>query len=59
MMRAATSSDLRLTTRSAPAARALKEGAALAIGVDHPVYSATIAPVDRATRAALADDLAG
>jgi len=43
----------------APAARALKEGAGLAIGIDHPAYSATVARVDPATRASLAGDLAG
>jgi hypothetical protein len=42
----------------ASAARALKEGAALAIGVDHPRYSATIAGVSPETRASLAEDLA-
>jgi hypothetical protein len=42
----------------ASAARALKEGAALAIGVDHPRYSATIAAVSPETRASLAEDLA-
>ena len=43
----------------ASAARALKGGAALAIGVDHPLYGATIAGVDPETRASLAGDLAG
>ena len=42
----------------ASAARALKDGAALAIGVDHPRYSATIAAVSPETRASLAEDLA-
>jgi len=43
----------------APMAKALKRGVDLAIGVDHPAYSATIAAVDRAMRASLAEDLAG
>src|SRR5262245_8545143 len=43
----------------APAVRALKEGAGLAIGVDHPLYSTTIAAVSPETRASLAEDLAG
>jgi hypothetical protein len=37
---------------------ALKGGAALAIGVDHPEYRAEISPVDAATRDALVADLA-
>ena len=37
---------------------ALKGGAALAIGVDHPAYRADISPVDPATRDALVADLA-
>jgi hypothetical protein len=37
---------------------ALKAGAALAIGVDHPEYRAAIAPVPDATRNALVADLA-
>ena len=37
---------------------ALKGGAALAIGVDHPAYQADISPVDPATRFALVADLA-
>ena len=37
---------------------ALKGGAALAIGVDHPAYGADISPVDPATREALVADLA-
>jgi len=41
-----------------PAARAaLKSGAALAIGIEHPAYRAVV-PVSDATRAALAKDLA-
>jgi len=43
----------------APMAKALKRGVDVAIGVDHPAYSATIAAVDRAMRASLAEDLAG
>ena len=39
--------------------RALKEGAALAVGVDHPEYSHTIGAVDPAVRASLVNDLAG
>lgn len=38
---------------------ALKAGAALAMGVDHPHYEAVASPVAAATRAALAADLAG
>lgn len=37
---------------------AIKGGAALAIGIDHPAYQAEIAAVDAATRNALAADLA-
>ena len=37
---------------------ALKAGAALAIGVDHPAYRATLDPVPEATRRALLADLA-
>lgn len=37
---------------------AIKGGAALAIGIDHPAYKAEIAAVDAATRNALAADLA-
>jgi hypothetical protein len=40
------------------AAQALKHGAKLAVGIDHPAYSASIEPVGEATRAALARDLA-
>jgi len=40
-------------------ARALKAGAGLAIGVDHPVYNATVAGVSPETRQSLANDLAG
>jgi len=36
---------------------ALKAGAALAIGVDHPAYRAEISPADSATRSALVADL--
>ncbi|HEX9674042.1 MAG TPA: DUF3501 family protein [Burkholderiales bacterium] len=39
--------------------RALKKGAALAVGVDHPEYSYTIGAVDPAIRASLVNDLAG
>ena len=39
--------------------RALKTGAALAVGVDHPEYSHTIGAVDPAVRASLVNDLAG
>jgi TusA-related sulfurtransferase len=39
--------------------RGLKEGAALAVGVDHPEYSHTIGAVDPAVRASLVNDLAG
>src|SRR5262249_3245848 len=42
----------------APAARALRAGAELAIGVDHPLYKATIAGVSPETRVSLARDLA-
>ena len=38
---------------------ALKNGASLAVGVDHPEYSHTIGAVDPAVRASLASDLAG
>jgi hypothetical protein len=37
---------------------ALKRGAGLAIGVDHPQYTATVAAVEPATRTALLADLA-
>ena len=40
-----------------PMVAALKSGAALAIGVDHPAYQATIAQVPPATREALLADL--
>ena len=43
----------------APAARALKAGAGLAMGVDHPDYSATLAGVGPETRQSLANDLTG
>jgi hypothetical protein len=39
-------------------ASALKSGAALAIGVDHPEYSAALDPVAESTRKALIADLA-
>jgi hypothetical protein len=38
---------------------ALKRGADLAIGVDHPQYQATITAVGSETRVALVADLAG
>jgi len=38
---------------------ALKKGAALAAGVDHPEYSHTLGAVDPAVRASLVNDLAG
>jgi uncharacterized protein YggL (DUF469 family) len=38
--------------------RALKGGARLSMGVDHPVYSASVDPVDPAVRASLVTDLA-
>ena len=38
--------------------KALKGGAELSMGVDHPVYSATVDPVDPSVRASLANDLA-
>ena len=40
-----------------PTAQALKNGAALGIGVDHPAYAAEIPAVGEATRKALAEDL--
>jgi hypothetical protein len=39
--------------------RALKEGAALAVGVDHPEYGHTLGTVEPAVRASLVGDLAG
>ena len=39
--------------------RALKQGAALSMGVDHPAYQATLAPVAPAVRASLLRDLQG
>lgn len=38
--------------------RALKGGASLSMGVDHPVYSASVDPVDPSVRASLVNDLA-
>ena len=38
--------------------RALKEGAALTLGVDHPNYSAAVDPASAATTASLLNDLA-
>lgn len=40
-----------------PMIAALKRGAALGLGIDHPGYTATVPAVDAATRAALAADL--
>ena len=37
----------------------LKQGAALAAGVDHPAYSAAVGAVDPAVRASLVNDLSG
>ena len=39
-------------------AEALKYGVGLAMGVDHPAYTATLDPVPAGTRAALVKDLA-
>ena len=39
--------------------QALKRGAALAVGVDHPAYSAVVGAVDPAVRASLVNDLSG
>ena len=39
-------------------AAAMKRGAALSVGVDHPGYTVAVAPVGTDTRAALAADLA-
>lgn len=39
--------------------QALKQGAALAVGVDHPEYRHSIGAVDPAVRASLVSDLAG
>jgi len=41
-----------------PAAEALKNGAPLGIGVDHPEYAAEIPAVGEATRKALSEDIA-
>ena len=43
---------------TAEMAAALKYGVSLSIGVDHPAYAASVAPVGAETRAALAKDLA-
>ena len=43
---------------TAPMVAALKAGAALAMGVDHPAYRATLDPVPEPTREALLADLA-
>lgn len=42
---------------TAPMVAALKAGAGLAVGVDHPAYSATLDPVPEPTRRALLADL--
>jgi hypothetical protein len=39
--------------------QALKRGAALAVGVDHPAYSVAVSAVDPAVRASLLNDLTG
>jgi hypothetical protein len=39
--------------------QALKTGAALAVGVDHPAYSAAVGAIDPAVRASLVNDLSG
>jgi len=39
--------------------RALKQGAGLGMGVDHPAYRATLAPIPQAIRASLLRDLQG
>ena len=39
--------------------QALKGGAALAVGVDHPAYSAEVGAVDPTVRSSLVNDLAG
>ena len=39
--------------------QALKRGASLAVGVDHPAYSATVAPVAPPVHASLVNDLKG
>jgi hypothetical protein len=41
-----------------PMAQALKTGAALAVGVDHPAYVASVDPVSADVRASLAADMA-
>jgi len=43
---------------TAEMAAALKYGMALAIGVEHPAYTAALDPVSAETRAALVKDLA-
>lgn len=42
---------------ASPMVRVLKEGAALAMGVDHPEYRAVVDPVDAAVRDSLVRDL--
>jgi len=39
--------------------QAIKRGAALAVGVDHPAYSAVVGAVDPAVRSSLVNDLSG
>jgi hypothetical protein len=43
---------------TAPMVQAVKQGAAISMGIDHPVYSHTVDPVPSAVRDALAQDLA-
>lgn len=42
---------------TAPMVRALRQGAGLAVGVDHPEYCAAVNPVDAAVRDSLVQDL--
>ncbi len=44
---------------SAPMVRAVKQGAGIAVGIDHPDYRHRVASLPRATRDSLAADLAG
>jgi hypothetical protein len=43
---------------TAPMVQAVKQGAAISMGIDHPVYAHTVDPVPSAVRDALAQDLA-
>jgi hypothetical protein len=43
---------------TAPMAQAVKQGAAISMGIDHPAYAHTVDPVPPAVRDALAQDLA-